>query len=576
MTASGGRGRGALSLVLVLLAGLLGLGPGPAAGQRIMGQVLDRDTGAPVEGALALLVSEAGEEEDGYLTNEQGRFLLRAPGPGRYTVRVERIGYETVTSEPVVLASAQITGVRLETAQTAIELEGLEVRGERRCVIRPGEGMEVARVWEEARKALAVQDWTDREGAYRYTLVNYQRELDPQTLRIRSEERKVARAVARNPIRSLPAEDLMENGFIRQLSSGDWNYFGPDASVLLSDAFLDTHCFRLTVDQDRPDDLGLAFEPVEERRVPDISGTLWLDWETAHLDVLEYRYTQVPHPEGKGWATGQVEFEELPNGAWIVRKWWIRMPLLAQDLSRSRAGSSGIWVHGVREAGGEITKISTLAEETILDSPVGAVQGTVWDSIHHRPMMDARVFLSGTQHGTRTDSVGRFLLEGLPEGRFTAAFSHPQLDSLGFYPPGVDVEVVAGEVSEVALGIPAEGSLFASVCPSQGRGEGQAVLTGRVLATQDGNPVPSAAVQVRWEGYEVSPAGEMILEMGKQAEATTDGRGRYTICGVPADEEVAVQASYLGNESPVRRLRIEEGGYAVVDLELTLPSGVIR
>lgn len=564
--AEGGGLRALLLFVLLLL--FAALQPAIAAAQSVRGQILDRDTEAPVDGALAILLGPEGEREGGVLTNDTGWFLLQAPEPGRYTVRIERIGYETVTSEPFDLSPGQMHGLRLFTGQTAIELEGLEVEGEKRCVVRPGEGMEVARVWEEARKALTVQSWAEQEGSYRYTLVNYERELDARSLRVESESRKVRRAVARNPIRSLPPEELMEEGFIREDPSGGWIYYGPDASVLLSDVFLDTHCFRLIFDRDYPEAVGLSFEPVGRGGRPDIRGTLWLDRETARLDFLEYRYTWAPRQEARGMARGRVEFEELPNGAWIVRRWWIRMPVLVQGL-RSWGGGSGVWVDAYQEAGGEVTEITTLdREETVLRTEKGTVQGRVWDSLRHVPLTGARVFLSGTQHVAQTNQEGEFVLRGLPRGRFTVAFTHPRLDTLGFYPPGARVEVVPGDTSRVELGIPSTRGLVSAACPDSVLESGVGVLTGQVVDEETGRPVSSAEVRVWWEGYEISPGGGIVVEQGRQAEAVTDAQGRYTICGVPAEEEIAVRATHLGRLGRVVVTRLREGAFAVLDLEI--------
>jgi hypothetical protein len=99
-----GGGLRALPLVVFLALGLLASPTGnPAAAQTVRGQLLDQATKAPVEGALALLLNAQGKEINGALTDADGRFLLRAPGPGSYTVRTDRIGYGSVTSEPFSL-----------------------------------------------------------------------------------------------------------------------------------------------------------------------------------------------------------------------------------------------------------------------------------------------------------------------------------------------------------------------------------------------------------------------------------------------------------------------------------------
>ena len=50
--------------------------------------------------------------------------------------------------------------------------------------------------------------------------------------------------------------------------------------------------------------LGLEFEPVEDRGVPEISGVLWLDADDGHLQWLDYdyEYLDVPSAERLGAA----------------------------------------------------------------------------------------------------------------------------------------------------------------------------------------------------------------------------------------------------------------------------------
>jgi hypothetical protein len=318
---------------------LIGLAlPDPAHAQTVQGRVLASGSGLPLEGVLIFLHDDTGRQQGGYLTNDSGRFLIRAPGPGRYTLHAERIGFETVTSEPFDLALDQVFQIRLEAAEEPIQLAGLRVEGRRRCVVRPGEGQILTQIWDEARKALRVQAWTEQEDLIRFLVVGFERELDIQSRLVVSENQQVSRWVTRNPIKSLPAESLITEGFIRSDEGSGFHYFGPDATVLLSDLFLDTHCFRLEEDESNAEMVGLSFEPIRGRTIPDIEGTLWLDRETARLQFLEFAYSWSPWAEATGVAGGRVQFEELPNGAWIIRSWWIRMPRMVRDFGLMAGG----------------------------------------------------------------------------------------------------------------------------------------------------------------------------------------------------------------------------------------------
>ncbi len=543
------------------------MGAHPCEAQIVQGQLLDAETGEPVEGALILLLDQAGEEAGGYLTNDVGRFIIQAPAPGTYTLRAERIGYETVSSDPFQLRQAERFGIRLEAGKKAIELEGIRVEGSQRCLVRPGEGLLVASIWEEARKALTVQDWTEREGSFRFQMVRYERELDEPDGTIRSETRETSSGVSRSPIRSLPADDLLTGGFIRPSTGGGYDFFGPDASVLLSDLFLDTHCFRLRSDRDRPDEIGLSFEPVVRGRLPDIAGTLWLESETARLRVLEYGYTWSPWPEAYGVARGQVDFESLPTGAWFIRKWWIRMPIMGVDFSRPATGAaSRVRVIGIKEVGGEITQFSSLDRTVVSrELPRGALEGQVWDTPRQAPLPGATVFLSGTSYATETDREGRFVLDGLPEGTFSAVFTHPRLDSLGVFSRPTQVTISPGITTTVTLAIPTTGPDPGASCNVEELAEGLWFLVGFVRDADSGEPLQGATVLMDWSTFEGQTISGLI-ERRRQLQTRSDPQGRFTGCGIPVDTRITLRAVLDEKESDPVVVAVQGGEPTVVNL----------
>lgn len=347
--------------LILLLAALLAAAP--LSAQSIRGRLVHSGSGQPIGGAMVWLLDPTGAQPRAVITDEEGRFLLQAPAPGRYTVRAERVGFSSATSPELVLAAHQTLELRLESAEQVIALEEIVVEGEKRCVVRPEVGRESARVWDEARKALSAAAWTSEHGLLRFELIGYERRLDPRTLRAGAETRWAKSVLARNPITSAPAQELAEHGYIRQTPEGSFDYFGLDAHVLLSDIFLDHHCFRLRQGKGKEQGLvGLAFEPVQKSDRADVAGVLWLDPRTAELRHLEFRYTKLPWSVPNGNLGGRVEFERLPHGAWIVRHWWIRAPLVA----RTRSGR--ITLIGIQEYGNEVGAIFTLAGEPVAPS----------------------------------------------------------------------------------------------------------------------------------------------------------------------------------------------------------------
>ena len=89
--------------------------------------------------------------------------------------------------------------------------------------------------------------------------------------------------------------------------------------MLLSDEFLDTHCFRLRMGSgERQGMVGLVFEPTRSQRTPDINGVLWIRTDGWVLDRADFWYENLPDGIRSSLVGGYVRFQRLPSGAWIV------------------------------------------------------------------------------------------------------------------------------------------------------------------------------------------------------------------------------------------------------------------
>ena len=366
-----------------ILPCFLALAPSESVAQVVVGgEVLEAETLAPLAGAMVTLSEAGGEPVDRVLTNATGRFVTEAAHPGHYEIRVDRIGYASLSTEPFEVGVAG-TFRTVEVPIQPIELAGLDVEGVRRCELRPEEGRVTALVWEEARKALEAAQWTQSRGLYLYTLLHYVRDLDRSRERIESEERTSTRGSSSAPFVSVSAEELAAKGFVHldeDSPNDDYVFFAPDAEVLLSDAFLDTHC--LGVERGEEGTIGLTFELVDGRRLPDIEGVIWLDERTAFLQHLEFRYVNLPWRREAGDSGGEVIFTALPNGTWIVREFRIRMPMLESYCS---PGACSLRRVGYRDEGGIAWRISYRTGETILEADTGTASGTVVDSTGAAP-----------------------------------------------------------------------------------------------------------------------------------------------------------------------------------------------
>ena len=564
-----------------LLPGLLILGhPSGAAAQTILVQVTELETGQPISGAFLSFLKDDGSLVRHALTNAEGRFLFMAGETGPFTVRAEMIGRETQEDSDLSLVGIESASVALRLPVRAIELEGIEIQAEERCRLRPEDATTTAKVWEEARKALAVQQWAESERVLEFGLVSFSRDLDPQNLRVLSEERRGSRAVSRNPIQSLSPEVLARDGFVQPVDGGEYDYFGPDARVLLSDPFLDTHCLRVTLSRDQPGSVGLSFEPVNSGGPPDIEGVFWISTEDWHLQFLEYAYTWSPYGEARGRARGRVEFEALPSGAWVIRQWWIRMPMMARRHSGGqRFGGTGLEVIGYREVGGQINEVSTLNHVSLFEASWGTLTGTVWDSTRAGPLEGAEVYLDGTGYSAPTDSRGHFELRGLPEGRFLAKFRHPRLDSLNVIMDGAEVTLRPGTRTDLTMTIPSLGTLATSMCEGMESGPGTGTLVGEIGLPENGDPLPGVRIQVTWNpSLGARPTGSsslrtdlMIFGDRVGLETASNPRGWYTACGVPAGLTLEVLAEISAERTQTLHVLIDPG--EIRRLDFRLPSG---
>lgn len=334
-------------MIRLLHALLLLAAASPLAAQTVRGEVVD-EGGAPVPAAFVILADAQGRPAARGLSDAAGRFALRADEAGTYTLRAERIGFRSTVSAPLRLEAGAVVETRVTVSSRAVALEAIVVGGAAGCAVRARDDGAAEALWEEARKALSVSAWTERAESLHVVAVRWERELDRSGNRVRAERRDSLVGRLPTPFRSLPADELAAGGYWRDESGGAW-YAAPDAEVLLSDSFLETHCFRAVRGRGGARGLvGLAFEPVPGRTVPDVAGTLWLDAASAELRHLEFRYRNLPRGHDWPGVGGRIEFRRLPGGQWIVDRWRLRMPLAI----RPGRGRPSLW--GYAEVGGEV------------------------------------------------------------------------------------------------------------------------------------------------------------------------------------------------------------------------------
>ncbi|HLB36408.1 MAG TPA: carboxypeptidase regulatory-like domain-containing protein [Gemmatimonadales bacterium] len=535
--------------------------------QTVHGQVAERTSGLPVAQGFVVLLDTAGVEVARVLTDGQGRFSLKAPEPGGYRIQSKRIGFRAAVSPVLTLGSGEIREHRFEIEAVPVALPGLVVTGRARC--GAVEGPAVAELWEEIREALAAVSWTSRQ-PYRYEKALYQRDLDLLARSVRRERTQERSGFFEMPFRSAPPQRLARDGYV--VAEGNTRvFYGPDVDVVRSESFIRTHCFSAVAGTGRDTALvGLAFEPVRGRPVPDISGTLWVERHTAELRRLEYRYVSLPPDLRDAPLGGEVRFMALPAGGWIVHDWWIRTPLRAWvDTWTERE----LRVLGLQQAGGRVLRIMA-AGQVLYAADLTSLSGAVFDETQGRALPGASVRLIGTPYHTTTDGAGRFTLTGTMEGEYQVAFSHPRLDSLAYAPDPVPVLLRPGEVAGLRLAIPAESLIVAQLCPDTTAPAGSHVLHGKVRDQANGFALPGVEMRASWQNIKGwTPGMPIAIEgrlrpfvLGERGSASvTDSLGGYLVCGIPSGRRVAVAAARHGRVVQTATLVLEDDGVWVGD-----------
>ncbi|HEX2206731.1 MAG TPA: carboxypeptidase-like regulatory domain-containing protein, partial [Longimicrobium sp.] len=287
------------------------------------------------------------------MADSLGRFAITAREPGRYTLLAERVGYASLQPDTITLADS--LQVQLRAGSRRVALPALTAQARSRCAAFMEPNPQTAVVWEEARKALASAALVEESGAYEFTW-----RLDRRDLRLRGtgvmDHRAWVRSSTGSAFVTLPPEMLVDGGYV-QPDADSLILYGIGAAVVLSDVFRQRHCFGLR--DGGEERVGLEFVPIRTAGRPDVRGVLWLDRATSELRTLEFTYTGLTFRGPVERLGGELEFRQLPNGAWIVSRWVIRGPLLTRnaDWELAEIPMARFRIRALRETSGQVLSI---------------------------------------------------------------------------------------------------------------------------------------------------------------------------------------------------------------------------
>ena len=562
---------------------LAAVGPSPLASQVVRGIVMETESDRLLVGVLVSLEHAEARSGDSalatvrrarspsadatsdrvpsardarsVLSNDRGAYELRAARPGRFVVTAKRIGALRFVSAPFTLAGGETISLDITLERVQYALPPVTITAASPCASVPNEGTRVAALWDEVRTALSASQISVRDRLFRATVTRYARTLHPRTLRVTGEERSSRDGISERPFFSIDPDTLSQRGFAWMESDGSLVYHAPDATVLLSDAFLRDHCFALASGRDSTAGMmGLTFEPVPRRTTTNVRGTLWVDARSFELRFVAFRYDRLPVEADHPNAGGEVRFTRLPSGAWVVSRWFIRMPQFAtQRLAelqpmRTAAPAERYVVASYKEEGGDVRVAGSG-----VPAPVVILEGRVMDSTGIAPLRGGSARLAGTRYAAPIGADGRFSLDSLSEGNFTLVIEHEGYRALGVSAAEQDLSIERPGRSMTllrALGTP---QLLGVLCGTDSLGEDRAALralvpwneadptdSGGVSSSVMGDTKGVLVVEVSWSEYS-GTAAMPTREVRRSAEAVLDSRGAALFCDLPAGTSLHIE-----------------------------------
>lgn len=469
---------------------------GKSWAQEITGQVTSRS--APVSGAVVAMLDSAGVTLLRALTSMDGRYRL-SMRPAARQLRVTRIGFRPQMILLTPDAGSRTIDVELE--RLPVLLTAVRVVDQPGCP-RRRDRAEAFALWEQVSAALlstVVARESESTSIQRLLFYRIAGENRPGVL---SQVVSIDTGGTRPFGAARTAQEFVAFGF-HDDATGTW--FAPDADVLLDDWFVRGYCIKLAdADRGRRGQLGLSFAPAARKRGRvDIEGTLWVDTSANALTDLEFRYVGLSAARMALRLGGQVHFTAMPGGFPAITRWSMRIDApSARPVSRfDRGPRNALEAH---ELGGELARARWA--DMSWTATLGRVSGRLLaDTV---PVPETWVQLVGTPYRARTDSAGRYSIDGLLPGRYTFSVQHRDLNALGFELTLAQSFVSDRDNQHVDVALPTEHAFVGAICNRGPSDTTTQLVAGRVYDAA-GELVPDSWVEL-FEGKPTQIGGGAV------------------------------------------------------------------
>ena len=535
-----------------------------AGAQDVRVEVVDASTGKPIVGANVSLLDSAGTQPlYGAFSDQSGRTDLRGPGRGPFRVRTDKAGYDTWNSVQLHSSDRPVL-VRAGMAVTR-NPSPIVARAETACQQLTAAGTPAGDLWTEMKKALTASAMTEARGLVPLDVDLYERALN-RDLAVVSERAEQRTRIPRRPATGISWEQM--DSTRRGEASTSEVFRAPDAALMLSEGFMNSHCFSAIRGYGPETGLsGLEFRPSRVGGLPELAGVLWLDPKGNALRAVNFDYVNLPIPLRIARTTGRVEFQQLPGGQWIVPRWYIRMPRVVRVTSAG-VGSPSVTrdsLAGFQEVGGSARPAGTAAPagtntasspaaSAPADSAPEAAQsmlmGVVYDSTSGGALSGVQVSTGGGRFKTVTNSGGRYQLAIDGAINDTLVFEHPRLRMLRIVERMQAISLPSGAHGQASLIVPSYETIRKRICgQNETRTEAQGLMVGYVR-DREGRPMQGAHVWTTWQILWVEQNGRLVSTNQQRTMETDAGSdGSYIMCGFSRGAQITVKVSLAGRST---------------------------
>jgi len=208
----------------------------------------------------------------------------------------------------------------------------------RACVVPSDTTSDVGRLWQAVRMTLLDARTADGQS----DIALFERTVSRDGKKVKDATSRNTTLPARRPFSSRTQQEIATGGYLVDTDQ-ESAYYAPDMDILLSDTFLQSHCFSVEKGpRDAPQLTGLAFRPERNQpNVSDIEGTFWIDPALQGPVRLEFRYTNVSAAFRSARVGGELLFARVEGGQWLLSGWEIRMPLGVVNSRRVMSDGGG-------------------------------------------------------------------------------------------------------------------------------------------------------------------------------------------------------------------------------------------